>query len=107
MMISHCNFPYIQTKEISMTTKKPSISQTIWIASLFIILAGPLNGQAPCLKDAWQAFNTHDYQGAIKGADDCIDQFEMAADREESKLENDHTPLPPTGSVPDAEKQRI
>jgi hypothetical protein len=80
---------------------------SITIVPLALFPAQKLKAQAPCLRNAWDAFNRKDYAGAIKSADDCADQFAVSASRDESKLETDHVPPPPTGVVDDAEKQRI
>jgi hypothetical protein len=92
-----------------MRTKRINV---IGLFSLAIVLLAAVPGQnlkaqAPCLKDAWEAFNKKDYAGAIKSADQCIDQFEVPAERDETKLEKDNIPLPPTGAVGDADKQNI
>lgn len=63
--------------------------------------------QQDCLKKAWEAFNATKYENAIKFADPCIDEFSKAAEREQKRLEDANTPLPPTGKVSGAEKSTI
>jgi hypothetical protein len=60
-----------------------------------------------CLKKAWDAFNGAKYESAIKFAEQCIDNFGKAADRAQEKLESENEPLPPTGKVSGAEKDKI
>jgi hypothetical protein len=56
---------------------------------------------------AWDAFNKGDYDSAIGLADKCINEFLGRAMREQEDLEAKKSPLPPTGPVPDQEKQAI
>ncbi len=76
------------------------------------LLAAGFLGTSPhaedqCLKDAWKALSGEKYEEAIKYADKCIDEFAKAAEREQEKLNKDKEPLPPTGAVSDAEKDKI
>lgn len=65
----------------------------------------PLNVQLTT--QAWDAFNRGDYERAIGYADQCINEFRGAADREQEQLEKKQTPKPPNGKVSDKEKQII
>lgn len=60
-----------------------------------------------CLKKGWDAYNKANYESAIKFADQCIDNFGKEADREQEKLDKENEPLPPTGTVTAAEKNKI
>lgn len=66
-----------------------------------------IEAEEQCVKDAWKAFGNEEYQNAIKFADKCIDDFGKAADREQEKLNKEKEPLPPTGAVSEAEKDKI
>lgn len=66
-----------------------------------------LSAEEQCLKKAWEAFGKEEYQDAIKFADKCIDDLAKAADREQERLNKEKEPLPPTGTVGDAEKDKI
>jgi hypothetical protein len=66
-----------------------------------------LRAEEQCLKSAWAAFNRSNYLGAIRSADQCINNFGKAADRAQDKLNADNEPMPPTGAVSDAEKNKI
>jgi len=48
---------------------------------------------------AWRAFGAKDFNGAIKNAEECIDEFQPAALREQEQLEKDETPAFPVGKV--------
>lgn len=84
---------------------------SLWISVsllMFMLLALPrAYAEEQCLKNAWKAFNGNSFAGAIKFADQCIDQFGKAADREQDKLNKDNEPLPPKGKVNDVEKNKI
>lgn len=56
---------------------------------------------------AWDALNRSDYNSANATADECIRDFGGAAEREESKLQIDQVPFPPTGATSPEEKSRI
>jgi len=58
-------------------------------------------------KQAWDAYNKNEYESAIRYAEECISEFKGQADREQHKLEQENAPLPPTGRVPDQEKEAI
>jgi hypothetical protein len=75
--------------------------------ALALLFAASLRAEEECLKNAWRAFNRGDYKGAIKFADECIENFGKVADRMQEKLSNDKESLPPTGSVSDADKNKI
>ena len=79
-------------------------AMSIALALLFAVV---LRAEEECLKNAWRAFNRSDYKGAIKFADECIENFGKAADRMQEKLRNDKEPPPPTGPVSDADKNKI
>jgi hypothetical protein len=66
-----------------------------------------VNAQQPCLVKAWAAFNKNDYKGTMTAADDCIDNFAAQAQRDQKRLTDQNVPLPPTGTVNDAEKNAI
>lgn len=81
-----------------------------FLANILIVVSfgvTSLQAEEQCLKDTWRAFNHKEYQNAIKFADQCIENFGKAADREQEKLDKDKEPLPPTGAVSDAEKDKI
>jgi hypothetical protein len=80
------------------------LASTLIVASF---LGTRLHAEEQCLKDAWKAFTHEEYQDAIKFADKCIDEFAKAADREQEKSIKEKEPLPPTGAVSDAEKDKI
>ncbi len=66
-----------------------------------------LHAEEQCLKAAWKAFAGEKYEDAIEYADKCIDDFAKTAEREQEKLNKDKEPVPPTGAVSDAEKDKI
>jgi hypothetical protein len=66
---------------------------------LFAFPAFEAGAQQQCLKDAWAAYNSKDYQAAISAADRCIDDFGPKADKEEATLRAKSEPQPPTGKV--------
>lgn len=79
---------------------------SILFSILFFSVAASF-AQEQCLKDAWDAFNKKDYEKAISFANDCIDNFGKAAYRIQKELDSLKLPLPPTGSVSAAEKDKI
>ncbi len=48
---------------------------------------------------AWHAFNKKNYKEAIKWAEQCIEEFEPSAIREQKNLGKNNVPLPPIGKV--------
>lgn len=58
-------------------------------------------------KHAWDAYNKKKYESAIRYAEECINEFKGAANRGQRKLEQEDTPLPPTGKVPEQEREII
>ncbi len=48
---------------------------------------------------AWKAFNDKKYEDAIKKAEECIDEFEPTALRQQKELEESKISLPPVGKV--------
>src|SRR5271157_291569 len=66
---------------------------------LVVLLALQAGAQQPCLKEAWAAYNSKDYPGAIKAADKCIDDFGRQAEKEEAALKAKPEPEPPIGKV--------
>lgn len=56
---------------------------------------------------AWNAFNKGEYREAIKKVEECIDNFEPSALREQRELERSNTQLPPIGMVSDDAKKMI
>jgi len=76
----------------------------ILVSSIF---AQDLQAEEQCLKDAWRTFISAKYDSAIFFADKCIDDFGRAAGREQARLDSLRVPLPPTGRVPEVERNRI
>lgn len=75
---------------------------------LFVILFfTDLIAQEQCIINAWDAFNKKEYEKSISFTDECIDNFSKAAYRIQQNLEKLKVPLPPTGRVSDAEKDKI
>jgi tetratricopeptide (TPR) repeat protein len=66
---------------------------------------GPLNVRLT--NAVWKAFNAKDYHRAIKRADECIDEFEPAALREQRDLEEKNTPPFPEGKVDENTKSAL
>lgn len=66
-----------------------------------------LHAEEQCLKNAWKAYNDKAYQSAIKFADQCIDDFERPAEREQERMNKEKEPEPPTGVVSEEEKKKI
>lgn len=58
-------------------------------------------------KEAWEAYNKGKYQQAIKKAEECIDEFQPAAMRQQNELKEKSTPAPPDGQVPPDKKKEI
>jgi len=96
--------------------KKP-IKQLI-ISILIVVIAGgilvvrastkpqlPLN--ARLTQAAWEAYNKKSYEQAIKKAEECIDEFQPAAIRQQRDLREENTPVPPEGSVSADKKETI
>jgi hypothetical protein len=77
---------------------------TLTVASF--VGASP-DAEEQCLAEAWKAFASEKYEDAIKHADKCIDDFAKPAEREQEKLSREKEPIPPTGAVNDAEKEKI
>jgi hypothetical protein len=88
-------------------TKDNRISRISISVAIAFLFAVSLRAEDECLKNAWKAFNRNDHKFAIKFADECIENFGKTADRMQEKLIKDKEPLPPTGSVNDAEKNKI
>jgi hypothetical protein len=63
--------------------------------------------EEPCLRNAWDALNKKDYITAIRAADECISNFHLKAERDQSALDQKGEPAPPTGTVSAPDKQRI
>jgi len=82
-----------------------AISAGIFTTRAITAQEQPLNVQLT--KQAWDAFNEEDYERAIVHAEECINEFRGAADREQKQLEEDHVPLPPKGKVSDQQKEII
>ena len=81
-------------------------------AALVMFVTRSLTGQGQPLNvrltsQAWDGYNKADYEIAIAKADECIEEFRGAADREQTQLEKDRVPLPPKGSVSEQEKKVI
>jgi hypothetical protein len=57
--------------------------------------------------EAWEAFRESKWSAAIAKADDCINRFGNTADRQEKQLEDGKSSPPPTGEVPDDEREVI
>lgn len=77
------------------------------IFSMILISESVIFAEQQCLKNAWDNFNKKDFEKAISFADDCIDNFAKAALRIQNELDSTKVPLPPTGSVSAAEKDKI
>lgn len=74
--------------------------------SLISIRQGqPLNMQLTAA--AWDAYSNRRYEVAICLADRCINEFQIAANIEQSQLEVTGNPLPPIGRVSDTERNTI
>jgi hypothetical protein len=58
-------------------------------------------------KSAWDAFNKSDYMAAIKGAEECIYEFEGTAKRQQSELAKNKEAMPPTGRVSPGDRSQI
>jgi hypothetical protein len=78
-----------------------------WLLMSATLMATKAQAEEECLANAWKAINSSEYQNAIKFADQCIDNHKKTADKQEEKLTADKEPIPPTGAVSDAEKNRI
>ncbi len=57
--------------------------------------------------EAWEAFNKSDFDTAIARAESCINEFKGAADKEQERLDKNHFPAPPTGTVSESDKKVI
>ncbi len=55
----------------------------------------------------WEAYNNGNFEQAIRKADECIDEFEPSALREQNDLERSNASLPPVGKVAEEEKEKI
>ncbi len=78
--------------------------RALMIAILFFALIEcSLKAEERCLKEAWQAFNNHEYKQAIKYANRCINRFGAEAEKIQKKLKAE----PPKGVVPDPKKKEI
>jgi len=64
------------------------------------------SAQQQCLKNAWAAFNKLEYGGAMKAADECIEDFGARAMKEQAALESKHEKAPPTGAVDNASDKK-
>lgn len=82
-----------------------AIFSVLLFASLFA--TQPARAEEECLKNAWGAYNNADYAKAIGFADQCIDEFGKAADRDEDRLTKEGEAPPPTGAVNPFEKNKI
>jgi hypothetical protein len=56
---------------------------------------------------AWDAYNKKDYRAAIAKTQECIQEFQGSANREQAELKGQSAPVPPTGKVTDADKATI
>lgn len=92
--------PAAETTTPATATEAPSTATAAPVSSENTI-------QQDCLKKAWDAFNATKYENAIKFADQCIDEFGKAAEREQKRLEDTNTSVPPPGKVTSAEKSTI
>jgi hypothetical protein len=81
----------------------------LFLALMLVLLVGParrVGAEEPCLASAWTAFNSKDYSAAVQAADQCIDDFGRAADRQEAELQNE--PVTKPGRPPtEFDKNRI
>jgi len=60
-----------------------------------------------CMKDTWAAFGRDNYPDAIKHADQCIESFRAAVDKEQERLTRSGEPEPPVGTVSESEYKKI
>lgn len=67
----------------------------------------PSRAEEDCLRQAWGKFNAAAFDSAMVFADRCIDEFGRAAEKTQAKLTEEKVPLPPTGAVSAADKQKI
>lgn len=67
----------------------------------------PLPFNVKLTNAAWKAFNKGDYKEAIKKAEQCIEEFEPSALKEQKELEKNNTPQPPKGKVSEDVKKVI
>ena len=58
-------------------------------------------------REAWEAFNAADYEGALRHASECVDRFERQARREQQAYSSLGNPPPPVGRVSEEEKNAI
>jgi len=56
---------------------------------------------------AWEALNHKDWEGAVKKAGECIDEFRGQAMLTQEELEKKKEPLPPEGRVSEKEAEEI
>jgi hypothetical protein len=93
-------------REIEMMKRKKELSVTSFISTILIFIS-VVFAEEQCLKDAWTAFNKKNYEKAISFANDIIDNYGKAAYRIQENLVSSKAPLPLTGTVSAAEKDRI
>lgn len=67
----------------------------------------PLPPNVRLTNAAWKAYDNGEYRQAIKKAEECIDEFQPSALREQKELERNNTVLPPVGKVGEAVKNVI
>jgi len=56
---------------------------------------------------AWDFYNKKDYRAAIAKAQECIQEFQGSANREQAELKGQLAPVPPTGKVSEEDKATI
>jgi hypothetical protein len=72
-----------------------------------ILAPQSLTKNAKLTSEAWEGFNQNDYEQAVIKAEECISQFQLAAEREQLRLQLEHAPMPPTGDVSPEMKKTI
>lgn len=104
--------------EVSVSKRYKISINSIWLIVLPLLFSGtvlsyrwkvlsalPLDVRLT--KQAWDTYNKKKYESAIRYAEECINEFKGAADREQHGLEQENASLPPTGKVSDQERETI
>jgi len=76
------------------------------IAIFIVQVAYPLPLNVRLTNKAWRAYNKGDYRGAIAYAEQCIDEFKMTANSQQSDLTKHSVAKPPTGEVQNTDVKR-
>jgi hypothetical protein len=56
---------------------------------------------------AWDFYNKKNYRAAIAKAQECIQEFQGSANKEQAELKGQSAPVPPTGKVSEEDKASI